>query len=377
MPMEFRFRAGEQRFPPFPSQHSAADGYFAAQAMRAGLVGGNMMQPMTALEAVEREIRKERIREEILREEAERRILEEEVRRELEVERLMGMRRMPETFVEPLMMPIAPNVRVMDGLGFGQVSRGSLDASRRMSEEKAFYLAPNKAELQSNESPPSAQVQPVKQKVSGSKRKSNIDLGTRMQQKQVKMEWCCALCQVSATNESGLNEHLQGKRHKAKLAQSEANGTTKNNVAFSSKKAAKGTEAKDMPSGEEAKKITLQVDGKMHEVLQSKKFLWCEKCQVKSPSTINMVLHLSGKKHNNISGDGNKTCKSRNAIKGSSLEKVEEPKPEAEKGMAIRREEQPDELNKQVAAEEAEGAPSDEPLDCSGGVVEKLVQDVN
>ncbi|KAL3586422.1 hypothetical protein D5086_013289 [Populus alba] len=36
--------------------------------------------------------------------------------------------------------------------------------------------------------------------------------------KKPKEEWSCALCQVSATSERGLNEHLQGRRHKAKEA---------------------------------------------------------------------------------------------------------------------------------------------------------------
>ena len=29
-------------------------------------------------------------------------------------------------------------------------------------------------------------------------------------------DWSCALCQVSATSEAGLNQHLEGKKHKAK-----------------------------------------------------------------------------------------------------------------------------------------------------------------
>ena len=29
-------------------------------------------------------------------------------------------------------------------------------------------------------------------------------------------DWSCALCQVSTTSEAGLNQHLKGKKHKAK-----------------------------------------------------------------------------------------------------------------------------------------------------------------
>ena len=31
-------------------------------------------------------------------------------------------------------------------------------------------------------------------------------------------QWSCALCQVSATTQRGLDEHLQGRKHKAKVA---------------------------------------------------------------------------------------------------------------------------------------------------------------
>ncbi|KAJ1439445.1 Zinc finger C2H2 superfamily [Sesbania bispinosa] len=36
--------------------------------------------------------------------------------------------------------------------------------------------------------------------------------------KKPKEEWSCALCQISATNAKGLNEHLLGRKHKAKEA---------------------------------------------------------------------------------------------------------------------------------------------------------------
>ena len=36
--------------------------------------------------------------------------------------------------------------------------------------------------------------------------------------KKPKEEWSCALCQVTATSEKGLNQHLRGKKHKAKEA---------------------------------------------------------------------------------------------------------------------------------------------------------------
>jgi len=37
-------------------------------------------------------------------------------------------------------------------------------------------------------------------------------------QKKPKKEWSCALCQIVATSEKGLTDHLQGKKHKVKAA---------------------------------------------------------------------------------------------------------------------------------------------------------------
>lgn len=61
--------------------------------------------------------------------------------------------------------------------------------------------------------------------LSGTKRKavtppagSTSELPPFGLKKRPKEEWSCALCQVSATSERGFNEHLQGKKHKAKEA---------------------------------------------------------------------------------------------------------------------------------------------------------------
>ncbi|KAK8953184.1 hypothetical protein KSP40_PGU010265 [Platanthera guangdongensis] len=74
------------------------NGYFATQALRVGLLGKTTMhslpRPFPEHREIGREIMKERIREEIIAGEmAERKILEEEVRKELEMERIMKMRR--------------------------------------------------------------------------------------------------------------------------------------------------------------------------------------------------------------------------------------------------------------------------------------------
>lgn len=59
----------------------------------------------------------------------------------------------------------------------------------------------------------------------GAKRKAETllavgadDLPLLVPKKNPKKEWSCALCQVSVTSEQTLNEHLRGKKHKAKEA---------------------------------------------------------------------------------------------------------------------------------------------------------------
>nr|CAD1840227.1 unnamed protein product [Ananas comosus var. bracteatus] len=359
--MEFRFRSEEERLssltevppPPPPSSSSPSfssfASYFTRQAMRAGLIGfrGGPMQPMTAMEALEREIRKERIREEILREEAERRILEAEVRRELEMERMFGVRRTmppPEERMEPFPVPFGPDARVRfrDALEFRSTGRCSedrsdpkklcLEAPQRTREEKESPLATKKLELQIIESPESSEVPPQNSKLSGTKRKAELDseVSKKLQKQPIKKDWSCAICEVCVTSESALNEHLQGKKHKAKLVLSGAVKKFNNNdkSILKKPKAEVLAKAEGSSAAEGEKKISMQVDGKMYTVLQKKDCLWCEKCKVKCLSSINMAVHLGGKKHNSSTENLNKAQArklARAATKVKSKENAEKP----------------------------------------------------
>lgn len=53
--------------------------------------------------------------------------------------------------------------------------------------------------------------------------------------KKSKEEWSCALCEIKATSESGLNAHLNGKKHKAKEAGHNIRKNNKSNKAFLSR----------------------------------------------------------------------------------------------------------------------------------------------
>ncbi|KAK3012772.1 hypothetical protein RJ639_009186 [Escallonia herrerae] len=161
--------------------------------------------------------------------------------------------------------------------------------------------------------------------------------------KKPKEEWGCAICQVSATSERGLNEHLQGKKHKAKEAGLRAQRTGKNfGIGLFPKKVAKPTKLDEgsrsssdqtgkmdnellvtgesllhilpftgssrmneplLQNNQEAgdiKKKNGEYTRKVHKTgeFKKKKFkFWCEMCQAGAFSEKVMNNHRNGKKH--------------------------------------------------------------------------------
>lgn len=164
--------------------------------------------------------------------------------------------------------------------------------------------------------------------------------------KKPKEEWSCALCQVSATSERGLTEHLQGKKHRAKetaLRNQKIGKST--NTSLSLKKSEKSVKSNEAivttTSGLDAKadRPSLQlgitrgcinqpladkgaVESKNEDQLvqkdqnikglenengtsgqevalkkRKKMKFWCEICQVGTASPIVMEGHMKGKKH--------------------------------------------------------------------------------
>lgn len=145
------------------------------------------------------------------------------------------------------------------------------------------------------------QVKPSEQKLSGTKRKAVANAGASKLPKPQK-DWSCALCQVSATSEERLNDHLQGKKHKANLLKLDASKTGPKNNGATKCKPKTDVSTKEDASTDGLKTLKMQVDGKMHEVLQNKKFLLCKHCNVRCNSTLAMASHLSGKRHNSWMG---------------------------------------------------------------------------
>ncbi|XP_051204346.1 uncharacterized protein [Lolium perenne] len=318
--MEFRFRAGDRG----PSSSASADSPpVPLSHPHNGCFGGPGLQgplppppPSIEWEAARREG--------IIQMEVRRRLIEEEVRREFEAKGNLAFAQahragfLPDPFFPPghLMPPMAmhPPPHALPPMPFDQLGawhgfnqfgpRPHAGFGERMplhcEERRLSPPRPKpKHKLQLLEIEPSGRPEAPssKTKVQRIKRKADTIGGPTVAKKvqKVTKDWSCALCQVSATCEAGLNEHLEGKKHKAKFAQS---GTSK--VITDSKdnmRKITGNKSGIEPC-DEPKKICILVDGELHEVVQKNNYLWCDRCKVRCDSNVTMAGHLRSKKHN-------------------------------------------------------------------------------
>ncbi|KAH1119040.1 hypothetical protein GYH30_047723, partial [Glycine max] len=162
--------------------------------------------------------------------------------------------------------------------------------------------------------------------------------------KKAKKEWTCELCQISTTSEKGLNDHIQGKKHKANKESTRTQKIGKRNKTTLSLKKSKHCvkctkviiimnagldsrpESETLHScftpadtcnleSEEKGQVVQNSKGlgdlddqnktttskQAHEtsaLSKGKKFeFWCELCQVQTQSEIVMQSHHNGKKH--------------------------------------------------------------------------------
>jgi len=160
-------------------------------------------------------------------------------------------------------------------------------------------------------------------------------------QKKSKKEWSCAVCHIVATSEKGLNDHLQGKKHKVKAASlttPKMGKSTKTTLSLKkSNKCVKSTQVvvtmnsgldgrqdgSDISSADKGKLELVEKDlavqktqnlggidtekneattekevSKTNALTRRKRFkFYCEFCQVRTHSEIVMQSHKSGKKH--------------------------------------------------------------------------------
>lgn len=364
--MEFKFRAGDNR-PPVCFSPSSSIGYFYEQALRASYPNADPRQipePMRN-ELILRRIEKERIREEIIAQEmAWRRELEAEVRRELMVEREMAMRGgRGMSFEERLTMQFDSRKPLLPGPFVNQFDCSWPEDRLAFHGHGVSYMLPAVPRLPESEMKPSTENNKDKvivlkkpdPNLCGAKRKAVKPAAEGVGElpfagikKKPKEEWSCALCQVSATSERGLNEHLQGRRHKAKEAGLRAQKMVRNpNKASLPKETTKTAKVTIPTAGLEMeakiedeslqlnksdnfskKKIenkeergnrnnvqleqknqqledlnksmaeAVQTKERTPEIKTKKKFkFWCEMCQIGAYSEMVMEAHKKGKKH--------------------------------------------------------------------------------
>ncbi|KAK7849123.1 hypothetical protein CFP56_003755, partial [Quercus suber] len=144
--------------------------------------------------------------------------------------------------------------------------------------------------------------------ISGAKRKAETasaggtsELPPFGLKKRPKEEWSCAICQVSALSERALNEHLQGRKHKAKEAGLRAQRTGRSTSSTPSTK--KTTmPSKQNQTAEDSEKTSStkaeQGSAKTEGFERNKMFkFWCEMCQKGAYSRVVIEAHIKGKKH--------------------------------------------------------------------------------
>ncbi|KAG8095050.1 hypothetical protein GUJ93_ZPchr0012g19745 [Zizania palustris] len=327
--MEFRFRATADDAAASCSSPALFSnprrGYFGARGMflppaHAGAPGplrGGPVPPLESEEATRFEgIIRQEVERRLIQKEVERRLIEDEARREFAFAHGLHGWFVRDPFAPPLprmgMRGPSPLFEKFGAWkGFGPHRHAGLVAPFRFVQmmlpgperSSSPPLPDQKLELREIEPGGNSEVSSEtkvltgsKMKRAGVKRKADAIPATTGSGKVKKpaQDWSCALCQVSATSEAGLNDHLHGKRHKAKLAQRRPGKAIK--VSKSSLKQTNANNDSTGPS-DAPKKICIQVDGAMHEVVQKSNYVWCDRCKVRCNNNLTMADHLRSKKH--------------------------------------------------------------------------------
>ncbi|KAL7598032.1 hypothetical protein Lser_V15G23798 [Lactuca serriola] len=124
------------------------------------------------------------------------------------------------------------------------------------------------------------------QMMAGSKRKSPppqspAAAGCSSSSKKRVNELSCAICEVSATSERGLEEHLAGKKHQAKMAELKA-----------------GHAGKSIKKSPESVQMVSSEDKKPEGESSGMKFkFWCRMCKTGASSKKEMNMHRKGVSH--------------------------------------------------------------------------------
>uniref|UniRef100_A0A5B7ARY4 HVA22-like protein n=1 Tax=Davidia involucrata TaxID=16924 RepID=A0A5B7ARY4_DAVIN len=112
--------------------------------------------------------------------------------------------------------------------------------------------------------------------------------------KEVQKEWTCAVCQMTMPSEAVLNNHLQGRKHRAKCEQLKAGKQTNKNKSSSSS----ATNQSDQTNQEPKKRVRRRKNKNATEKEEENVItLWCTICNIMCPGENQMAGHLSGMNH--------------------------------------------------------------------------------
>ncbi|XP_050203937.1 uncharacterized protein LOC126653969 [Mercurialis annua] len=324
--MEFKFRAVDGRPPAcFAQPSSSTVSYFSQHSLQEDYPLMHPDPDLMGIEEMNREIEKERIREEILHEEKMRRrcILEAEVRRELMIERGLGAL----SFDNRIVMRFEPTrpspfhvINQFDRRSWLNDGRPAFP-STELSQQPLQRL-PQGPRIVSDVTPDNNKSKLIvlgkpDPNLFGLKRKAVTPPGGDAVEipyscsKKPREEWSCALCQVSASCEQGLKDHLLGKKHKAKEVKLRANNAAKTpplpnksmekaNLAIAepqiNEKSVQGVTNRKLKKKNAVKK---SIKGKRKGELKTNKNwkFWCGICMIGTYSEVVMGDHKKGKKH--------------------------------------------------------------------------------
>ncbi|CAK9158432.1 unnamed protein product [Ilex paraguariensis] len=179
------------------------------------------------------------------------------------------------------------------------------------------------------------EVKPVNSRLAGVKRKFETpiaggdDAAALATMSKKSHKWSCGLCQVSATCEQGLKDHLKGKKHNAKEKASLRNSKTfsDNSGDYLLPEETKQCGELSLPTGSTSPKLhnitdenqdtnpklkLMKGSGKVNAGLpvreedntfgseNSNSKFWCSICKVGTTSEASMTTHRMGKKHMNL-----------------------------------------------------------------------------
>ncbi|KAF6996990.1 hypothetical protein CFC21_013256 [Triticum aestivum] len=272
--MEFHFRADDKRCPSTGTTAMSANSESAATRVHVGLVGGDGVgyhgessPPLLSdLDELRRRAGKERIRERILREEAEAMALEAEVRRELMEERASLLVR----------------------LAGGSEHRAAPAVASQKTVAPYFHES-----VQAGSKVEVSAAAPGKRK-NPDVHDTSVVLAA-MGSKKPKTDLTCTVCDITATSEVALQEHLRGKSHgrkATKLAQPVRGTGQPVEDAFILK--VNGSAA--LPAkGTNPGVVTASMD--LAEKSCDNLGLNCTVCSITASSQKNMRDHLKGKIH--------------------------------------------------------------------------------